>query len=147
MLVFDTNVLIDAANPYSEFHQPCRRVLEEAQIEPSPSFLTCSICYEFLRVTTHGSAVPSPRSPGESWAFIQRLLESPSSSILLPTDRHAATLTQTISEMPDIRGNTVHDLHIATLMREHGVSRICTRDADFYWFPFLEVINPLRQPA
>ena len=147
MLVFDTNVLIDAANPYSEFHQPCRRVLEEAQIEPSPSFLTWSICYEFLRVTTHRSAVRAPRSPREGWMFIQRLLESPSFSQLLATDRHAAVLSQTISEMPDIRGALMHDLHIAAIMRDHGVSRICTRDADFYRFPFLEVINPLRQPA
>jgi predicted nucleic acid-binding protein len=28
-------------------------------------------------------------------------------------------------------------------MREHGVRRICTRDADFSRFPFLEVIDPL----
>jgi predicted nucleic acid-binding protein len=27
-------------------------------------------------------------------------------------------------------------------MREHGIRRICTRDADFHRFPFLEVIDP-----
>ena len=30
------------------------------------------------------------------------------------------------------------------LMREHGVARICTRDADFSRFPFLEMIDPVR---
>lgn len=29
-------------------------------------------------------------------------------------------------------------------MREHGVSRICTRDTDFHRFPFLSVVDPLR---
>jgi predicted nucleic acid-binding protein len=29
-------------------------------------------------------------------------------------------------------------------MREHGVSRIVTRDMDFHRFPFLEVIDPVR---
>jgi predicted nucleic acid-binding protein len=31
-----------------------------------------------------------------------------------------------------------------TLMREHEIGRICTRDTDFNQFPFLEVIDPLR---
>ena len=47
--------------------------------------------------------------------------------------------------MPDIRGNLFHDLHIAVLMREHGVSRICTRDTDFQRFPFLTVADPLQE--
>jgi predicted nucleic acid-binding protein len=29
-------------------------------------------------------------------------------------------------------------------MREHGISRICTFDADFHRFPFLEVLDPRR---
>jgi predicted nucleic acid-binding protein len=38
----------------------------------------------------------------------------------------------------------VHDLHTAVLMREHGISRIVTRDADFRRFRFLDVVDPLR---
>ena len=73
-----------------------------------------------------------------------QLLESPGFSMLTATLRHAAVLTQTLSELPDIRGNLVHDLHTAALMREHGISRIYTRDTDFHRFPFLTVIDPLR---
>jgi len=29
-------------------------------------------------------------------------------------------------------------------MREHGIHRVVTRDADFHRFPFLEVTDPLR---
>ena len=29
-------------------------------------------------------------------------------------------------------------------LEEHGVSRICTHDADFHRFPFLSVIDPIR---
>ena len=86
MLVFDTNVLIDAANADSEFHEPCRRILEEARRDPSPAFITWSICYEFLRVTTH-PRVPQPRwRLRDSWMFIQTLLIRPGSPFsLLPT--------------------------------------------------------------
>jgi predicted nucleic acid-binding protein len=47
-------------------------------------------------------------------------------------------------DLPDLSGNIFHDAHTAILMREHGIARICTRDADFNRFPFLEVIDPLR---
>ena len=36
-------------------------------------------------------------------------------------------------------------VHAAVLMREHGISRICTRDADFRRFPFLTVLDPLGE--
>ena len=144
MLVFDTNVLIHAADPDSEFHQPCLSLLEEARRDPSPAFLTWSICYEFMRVVTHPAIVRAPYSSSEARHFITTLLESPGFSVLVASNRHKAVLSQTMTELPDIRGNVLHDLHTAVLMREHGVSRICTRDTDFYRFPFLQVIDPLR---
>ena len=62
----------------------------------------------------------------------------------MATPRHAAVLVQTLNELPDVSGNLFHDLHTAVLMREHGISRICTRDTDFQRFPFLTVVDPLR---
>lgn len=65
-------------------------------------------------------------------------------TLLGPTPRHPVVLRETLDELPDLRGNIVHDLHTAVLMREHGISRIFTRDNDFHRFPFLEVLDPLR---
>ena len=61
----------------------------------------------------------------------------------MATPRHAAVLARTLSELPDLRGNVMHDVHTAVLMREHGINRICTRDSDFHRFPFLKVVDPL----
>ena len=144
MLLVDTNVLLDAADEDSEFHGPCCRQIEAWRRDPSPVFLTWSICYEFLRVSTHLHIFRSPLKVSEAWRFIEGLLASPGFAFLTATDRHAAVLAQTLAELPELRGNIVHDLHIAVLMREHGVSRICTRDSDFYRFPFLTVVDPLR---
>ena len=44
-----------------------------------------------------------------------------------------------------VRGNAVPDAHVATLLRQHGVNRVYSTDADFRKFSFLEVINPLEQ--
>ncbi len=145
MLVFDTNVLIHAADEHSELGEPCRRRLDEAQREPGPAFLTWSICYEFLRVSTHVRAFRSPWSPSAAWSFLERLLAVPGFDVLVATSRHTAVLAQTLRELPDLRGNVMHDLHTAVLMREHGISRICTRDRDFNRFPFLTVIDPLSE--
>ena len=142
--VFDTNVLVYAVNKDSAFHLPCRRRLDAARQAPSPAFLTWGICYEFLRVSTHPRVLQSPLRPRDAERLIFDLLASPSFELLVATPRHAAVLAQTLSELPHIRGNAMHDLHTAVLMREHGVSRICTRDADFHRFPFLTVVDPLR---
>ena len=37
----------------------------------------------------------------------------------------------------------MHDVHVAVLMREHGVRQIYTRDTDFHKFKFLQPIDPL----
>ena len=131
-----------AASTNSEFHLLCRRQLDEARRGPSPSFLTWSVCYEFLRVTTHQQVMPSPWRAAEAWRFLSELLHAPSVDLLTATPRHAAVLARTVEELPEIPANQMHDLHTAVLMREHGVSRICTRDAGFRRFPFLTVIDP-----
>ena len=118
--------------------------MQEAREDPSPAFLTWSICYEFLRVTTHARASASPWSPGEAWSFLESLLASPGFELLSATARHASVLAQTLRELPDVRGNLFHDLHTAVAMRENGISRICTRDTDFHRFPFLTVVDPVR---
>ena len=97
-----------------------------------------------MRVSTHPRVLQAPWRIDEAQVFLQMLLESPPISILRPTERHQAVLAQTIAEFPDIRGNFVYDMHTAVLMREHGISRICTRDTGFYRFPFLTVVDPLR---
>ena len=82
---------------------------------------------------------------GRTRGYLEALLGSPGFGLLVATNRHAAVLAQVMRDLPEIRGNLFHDLHTAVLMREHGVSRICTRDTDFHRFPFLDVIDPLRQ--
>ncbi len=49
-------------------------------------------------------------------------------------ERHFPWLS--IAETPLLRSNT------ATLMREHGIKEIYTRDMDFHRFPFLTVLDP-----
>jgi uncharacterized protein len=143
VLVVDTNVLVYAANRDSEFHQACRSRLEEVRARELPWYLSWPICYEFLRVCTHPNILSKPWTVAAAWGFLQTMLDAPRAGLLLPTSRHADVLRQVINEVPHLRGNIVHDLHTAVLMREHGIREIYTLDSDFSRFPFLRVIDPL----
>lgn len=144
MMVFDTNVLVYAGRDDSEFHVPCRRRLAQARTGSSLVFLTWNVCYEFLRVITHPRIYPQPWDLAEGRSFLATLLESPNFGLLLPTEQHQLVLSEIARELPDIRGNLVHDMHTAVLMREHSITQICTLDSDFCRFPFLEIVNPLE---
>ena len=143
MFVVDTNVLVYAADADSPHHARCRGGLEAWRRQPAAWYLTWGIVYEFLRVTTHPRVMRHPWSGRQAWQFVSVLLASPGLAVLAPTDRHADVAAQVFHEIPALAGNLVHDAHTAVLMREHGVRRIYTRDADFHRFPFLEPIDPL----
>ena len=144
MLVVDTNVLLYAADRDSDFYDACRSYIERLRNDNTPSYLSWNICYEFLRVSTHPRVFQSPWTTAAAWSFIEALMIAPGFDLITETARHQAVLQQTLSELPDLRGNVVHDIHTAVLMRENGISRICTRDSDFVRFPFLTMVDPLR---
>ena len=146
MRVVDTNVLLHAVNEDSEYRDSCLRYLQDSRYALERSFLTWSICYEFMRVASHPSVLNSPMTMRDAWSFLESLLASPRFSILTHTELHESLLIQTMTELPALRGNIAHDLHTAVLMREHSVNLICTFDNDFRRFPFLTVIDPFSEP-
>lgn len=143
MFVIDTNLLLYAVNPDALEHARARGLLEEWRRGDRDWFVTWGIIYEFLRVSTHPRVFQAPITLTQAHKWIAALLAGRDDSILVATDRHTGVLEQVVASHPRVRGNPVHDLHIATLMMEHGVPEIRTADADFHQFAFLRVVNPL----
>ena len=143
MFVVDTNLLIYAAIRKSPAHDQASRLVAEWRSSAEPWLITWSIAYEFLRAVTHRSILAGPLAFADAWSFIESLRASPSFGILVETDRHPEVVRDLTREYPHVSGNLVHDLHIAALMREHGVVEIRTADTDFHQFKFLRVVNPL----
>jgi toxin-antitoxin system PIN domain toxin len=143
VFVVDTNVLLYAMNSSSPEHRRCLHLLEEWQASSTPWYVTWGIVYEFLSASTHRHESTRPLSVPDAWRFVDRLLGSPGLEVLAETDRHAAIASMTFAEVPGLSGRHLHDAHVAILMREHGISRIVTRDTGFHRFPFIEVIDPL----
>jgi len=142
VFVVDTNVLVYAADQDSPLHGRCRELLEGWRRQASAWYLTWSILYEFLRVSTHPRVFRAPWSAVQAWEFVEVILDSRGLGLLAPTERHAAVAAEVIKEVPHLSGNLMHDAQTAVLMREHGIKTIYTRDTDFHRFPFLEPVDP-----
>jgi toxin-antitoxin system PIN domain toxin len=143
VFVVDTNVLVYAANEDDPAHERCRALLEGWRQGSGAWYLTWGIAYEFLRVVTHPRVFRRPWSGQAAARFIDAVLASPSAGLLVPTERHPRVLAATVAEVPLLAGNLWHDATTATLMREHGIGRIYTRDMDFHRFPWVEALDPL----
>ena len=143
MFVVDTNLLIYAAIREFKEHDRADKLLTDWGTAAEPWHITWSVAYEFMRVVTHRAPFPRPLTFAEAWGFIESLRSSPSFGILVETERHAEVVRDLTREYPHASGNRLHDLHIAALMREHGVVEIRTADLGFHQFKFLRVVNPL----
>lgn len=85
---------------------------------------------EFLRLATHPKVFTRPYTADEASANVERILASPSLTLLRPGPHYAQLLLEAIREVNAV-GNLVFDAQIVALCREHGVSRLLTHDRDF----------------
>ena len=126
MFIVDNNLLIYAADEDFPGRQRMRSLFAEWGSSTEGWFVTWSVVYEFLRVVTHRSVFSHPLTFADAWNLIEGLCASPSFGILVETELRDLT-----REYPHTSGNRLHNLHIAALMREHGVVEIRTADTDF----------------
>ena len=121
MFVVDTNVLVYGANASCPEHARCRALLEQWRRQQAAWYVTWGVLYGFLRLVTHPRVLPQPWALAQAWEFVEALRASPSLEILTETERHADVLAELLAAVPSLQGNLVSDLHLAALMREHGM--------------------------
>ena len=144
MFVVDTNVILYAVNKSSPLHATCRKRLHEWRRRSEPWFLTWGIIREFLRIATDPRVFSRPLREVDVWPFLQSLVLCRSVTVLSEGKRHREIVAEILEEVPEVYGHVRHDVHTAAIMREHDIHVICTRDARFHRFPFLEVRDPLH---
>ncbi len=97
---------------------------------------------EFLRVVTHPRLFDPLFGITEACDALDRVLTSPSLTVLTPGDRFWPLLSRATNDAHAI-GNLVFDAQIVALCREAGVSALLTEDRDFDRFPGLLHRPPL----
>jgi len=143
MFVVDTNILVYAADVNAPGHRTCNRFVQSCIHRIEPWYLTWSILYEYISVTTNRRVLVHPVALAAAYRNVRALLASPSVTILQETSGHSDALGEVVAESPSVTGAAIFDCRIVAVMREHGVQTIYTRDAGFRRFPDLEVIDPL----
>ena len=139
MFLVDANILLHAVNSDSSYHEAARKNLESFINGSEQWYLTWGIIYEYLRVATHPRVFRKPLALDEAHGFLAPALEAENCSILSETEEHQNVLEQSMKETHRLSGNVLHDLHIAVIMREHGIEEVITRDRDFKAFPWVRI--------
>ena len=143
MVAVDTSVLAYAANRYAPEHLRAARALEELVNGDQPWALPWTVAHEFLGLVTHPHAVVRPLEPREAWAFVERLMTSPSVRMLSPGTGHAAAVAELL-EAAGPAGGLTPGLETAAILREHGIRELLSADRGMRRFSFLTVLDPVH---
>ncbi len=137
----DVNILLYASDQAGPRHEAALRFLESRVNDPDLFCLAWPTIFSYLRIATHPRIFRHPLSPDEALGNMAALLSLPRVRVLAEEEGFLEVYREVTGGFP-VRGNLVPDAHLAALMRQHGVRRIYTTDADFRKFDFLEVKKP-----
>jgi hypothetical protein len=138
----DANVLVYASNEADPIHRPARDLVERLASGPEIVYLFWPVLMGYLRIVTHPSVLPSPLAPVDAIANVESLVSLP--HVRTPGEGDGFWSLYLATRTDADRGNHVPDGHIATLMRQHGVGKIYTRDRDFRRFDGIVAENPFE---
>ena len=145
MRAVDTGMLACAVNRYVPEHARASAVIEALANGASPWAIPWPAAHEFVRAVTHPHRVVRPLSPGDAWAYLERLRASASLHLLGPTGRHAETVAAILrgagAGNADLAG-----IETAAILWEHGVRELLSADRSMRRFAFLSVRDPLHGP-
>lgn len=141
MILPDVNILLYAYNDDAIAHERSRIWLKSIMEGDLRLCLSWHTIMGFLRISTSVSIFPKPYSPQDALEIVHAWIDSPTTLILQPGERHLAIFERLVAESRII-GAKLMDAHIAALALEHG-AKVATADRDFRLFDGLKTINPL----
>lgn len=137
----DANVLVYKSNAADPAFRPARTLLERLAAGPDLVYLFWPTVMGYLRIVTHSGILSRPLTFAEASGNISELLRRPH----IRTAGEGAGFWELYLATSGgrVRGNEVPDAHLATLMRQHGVETIYTRDRDFRRYEGIAVRDPV----
>jgi toxin-antitoxin system PIN domain toxin len=138
----DVNLFLYAVDESSPRHAHARAWMEATLSGTETVALTWTMLLGFIRLSTHPALFEQPLEAEEALDLVDGWLAQPCTTVVHPTDRHAAVLRELLTPL-GTAGNLSTDAHLAALAIEHG-ALLCSCDSDFSRFPGLRWVDPLR---
>jgi toxin-antitoxin system PIN domain toxin len=139
----DVNVLIYASNAADPAHGPARQLVERLAAGPDLLYLFWPTLMGYLRIGTHPGILPRPLAPRDAMANVSELLALP--HVRSPGEREGFWDLFRATAGGNPRGDDVPDAYLATLMRQHGVGVIFTRDRGFRRYNGIQIRDPFER--
>ena len=140
----DANILVYASNRSDSVHGRALELIQALAAGPDLFYLFWPVVLGYLRIVTHPAILPMPLSPRDAAANADTLLSR--SHVRSPAEEAGFWDLFRMTGGDQARGNEVPDTHLVTLMRQHGVRRIYSRDNGLRRFADIEVIDPFQVP-
>jgi len=137
----DANVLLYASDEGSQHHAAAVAFLRDCAEGSELFCLGWPTVMGYLRMATHPAIFRQPLRHEEAVGNVRALLDLPHVRILSEGDAFWNHYLELAGETP-VRGNLVPDVHLAAILRSHGIKTLYTRDRDFRKFGFLDVRDP-----
>ena len=140
----DANILVYASNTSDPVHARALQLIQDLAAGPDLFYLFWPVVLGYLRIVTHPAILPRPLSPQDAATNADSLLSR--SHVRSPGEEPGFWELFRKTGRDRERGNAVPDTHFITLMRQHGVRRVYSRDNVLRRFPDVEVIDPFAGP-
>lgn len=140
----DANILAYATNQAEPVHPQALRLVQQLAAGPDLFYLFWPVVLGYLRIVTHPAIMDRPLSPRDATANADALVRLP--HVRAPGEEVGFWDLFRRTSGDQVRGNDVPDAHLVTLMRQHGVRRIYSRDRGLRGFRDIEVVDPFAAP-
>jgi predicted nucleic acid-binding protein len=140
--LFDTNILVYANNLDSPFHEPCRKLLDDALNGRITAYIAHQNLLKMYAVVTDKRRVENPLTPESANSLISFYLSARNISILYPSPATFSVLGNLIANHNPI-SHGIFDLVLVALMIENNITTIHTANTrHFSNFKEIKAIAP-----
>lgn len=142
MIVPDVNLLLYAEIDSFPHHTAARKWWEKLLSGDRAVGIAPVCLFGFLRIGTNRRVFDEPLSIGDAIGRVQRWLDQPNVTCLVPGSQHMAMAFRLL-ELLGTGGNLTTDVQIAAHALEHH-GEVHSNDVDFSRFEQLRWVNPLK---
>jgi uncharacterized protein len=140
----DANILVYASNTSDPAYTPARALVQRLAAGPDLVYLFWPTIIGYLGVVTHPAILPRPLSFADATSNISALLQRPHVRSPGEGEDFWGFYLETMSS--HARAKDTAEAHLASLMRQHGVAIIYTRDRGYRRYSGIKAHDPISQP-